>query len=183
MKCNHFAAAVILSVLGISSGSAIGGERLDDATILSIFDQANAIDIYIGRLGAKYGHSKEVRKLGEMVATDHVVVQQMGRDLARRLNIIPIPPDNDTSVADMAKIVEMLQSKTGSAFDELYLRHELSFHQSVIDAIKETLLPAIDNEALKVLVEKVLPGFEHHLAKTKDVAKRLGVSQGIIMRK
>ena len=178
MRYNHLlAVGAILPVIVFSTGSWSAGTKLDDSTILAIFDQANATDIYIGRLGAKYGYTEEVRKLGEMVTTDHVAVQQMGRDLASKLKITPTPPDNDASVANEAKIVAMLQSKSGRAFDEAYLRHELSFHQSVIDAIKGTLLPAIDNKAFRELVEKVLPGFEHHLAKTKEVAKKLGVSQ------
>ncbi|HFE37349.1 MAG TPA: DUF4142 domain-containing protein [Gammaproteobacteria bacterium] len=178
MRYSHlFAIGTVLCMMIFSTGSSVAGGKLDDATILAIFDQANATDIYIGRLGAKYGYTEEVRKLGEMVTSDHVAVQQMGRDLARKLNIIPTPPDNDSGVADEAKIVAMLQSKSGRAFDEAYLRHELSFHQSVIDAVKGTLLPAIDNKAFRELVEKVVPGFEHHLAKTKEVAKKLGVSQ------
>ena len=154
---------------------ALAGAKLDDATILGIFDQANAVDIYIGRMGVKYGASKDVRDLGTMVATDHIAVQQMGRELAKKLDIIPMAPDNDTSVADQAKTVGLLQSKSGAEFDKAYLRHEIAFHQSVIDAIKGSLLPAVHNAEIKELINKVLPGFEHHLAETKAVAKKFGI--------
>jgi hypothetical protein len=33
-----------------------------------------------------------------MGARDHVAVQQMGRELAKKLNIVPTPPDGDSSV-------------------------------------------------------------------------------------
>ena len=148
---------------------------LDDATILAIFDQANTADIVTGRLGAKYGASEDVRALGRMVATDHVAVQQMGRDLARTLALVPTPPDDDTSVADSAKAVALLRSKSGAAFDEAYLRYEVAFHQSVIDAVKGTLLPAAHDAQLRKLIQTVLPGLEHHLAATKAVARKLGV--------
>lgn len=162
-------------LLALSSHGAVAGGKLDDATILAIFDQANSVDIFTGRLGAKYGNSEDVRALGRMVATDHVAVQQMGRDLAKKLDIIPTPPDNDTSVSDHAKTVSLLQSKTGADFDKAYLRHEIAFHQSVINAIKGTLLPAIKNGELRNLLKNVLPGFEHHLAATKAVAVKMGV--------
>lgn len=149
--------------------------QLDDATILGIFDQTNAVDIYNGRLGAKYGHSPAVRALGEMVATEHVMVQQRGRDLAKRLGIVPMPPDNDTSIAEHGKTVAMLRATSGSDFDTAYLHHQMAFHQSVIDAVKETLLPAVRNSELKTLVSDLLPGFEHHLAETQAVARKLGV--------
>lgn len=157
------------------STAASAADKLDDATILAIFDQANTVDIHIGRLGARRGHSEQVRALGRMVTTDHVAVQQMGRDLARTLNMIPTPPAQDTSMADFARTVALLQSKSGTEFDKAYLRHEIAFHQSTIDAIKGTLLPAIRDAELKKLVMAVLPGFEHHLARTKAVASKLGM--------
>lgn len=179
MKCNQ-----LILVAGLFAGLALSshgsfaysaGAELDDATIFAIFDQANTADIWTGRLGAKYGHANEVRALGRMVATDHEAVQQMSRDLARRLGIIPTPPANDASAGDQAKAVALLQSKSGAEFDTAYLLQEIAFHQSVIDAIKGTLLPATKNKELRELINKVLPGFEHHLAETKMVAKKLGI--------
>ncbi|MCC6206988.1 MAG: DUF4142 domain-containing protein [Gammaproteobacteria bacterium] len=170
-----FVTSVFAALLALLSSQVNAGGMLNDETIFAIFDQANSVDIYTGRLGAKYGHSEEVRALGKMVTTDHMSVQQMGRDLANKLGIIPALPDNDTSVADHAKTVALLQSKSGPDFDKAYLRHEIVFHQSVIDAVKGTLLPAIRNSEFKKLVIDVLPGFEHHLAATKAVAKKLGV--------
>ncbi len=170
---NKLTGAVVISF--VLSGSAIGA-ALDDATIIAIFDQANAADIATGKIGAQKGHSEEVRALGRMVATDHEAVLQMGRDLAKKLGITPTPPANDTSVANQEKALAILKSKSGPEFDKAYLQHEIAFHQSVIDAIKGTLLPAIKNEQLKALVNKVLPGFEHHLAATKSAAAKLGVT-------
>jgi putative membrane protein len=89
----------------------------------------------------------------------------------------------DASAENLAKTVALLQSKSGAEFDEAYLRHEISFHQSVIDAIKSTLLPAVKNEELKKLIDKVLPGFEHHLAATKAAASKLGGSCASSSRK
>jgi putative membrane protein len=78
-------------------------------------------------------------------------------------------------VADCARAVALLQSKTGAEFDRAYLQHEVAFHQSVVDAVKHTLLPAIKNDELRNLMNTVLPGFEHHLAATKAIAMKMGV--------
>ncbi len=166
---------VLMAVLMLAGSVAGAAPALDDATILAIFDQANAVDIYTGRLGAKYGSSEEVRALGRMVVSDHVAVQQMGRDLARKIKTVPTLPDNDSSVADCARIVAQLQSKTGPDFDKAYLQYEVAYHQSVVDAIKGTLLPAISNPELKTLVKTVLPGFERHLAATRSLASKMGL--------
>jgi len=176
MRWIHYALVVGVGTgMALLSAGATAGSKLDDATIFAIFDEANAVDIWIGRLGAKYGHSDDVRMLGKMVATEHEAVQQMGRDIAKKLGIVPTPPANDQSAKNLAETVSMLQSKSGREFDTVYLRHEVKFHQSVIDAIKKTLLPAISDAEFRALVEKLIPGFEHHLAETKAMADKLGV--------
>ena len=175
MRTRSLMMVCVIVVLAVSGGGAGAAGALDDATILAIYDQANTADISTARLAAKYGQSEEIRALGRMVAADHVATQQMGRDLAKKLKIVPTPPDNDTSVADCAKSVALLQSKTGAEFDRAYLLHELAFHQAVVEAIKGTLLPAIKNDELRKLMNTVLPGFEHHLAATREAARKMGV--------
>lgn len=177
MKGRHLLpwTAALLVVLALLGKQADAATTLDDATVFAIFDQANTTDIWTARLGVKYGRSDEVRSLARMVAADHEAVQQMGRDLARKLGIIPTPPSGDASAAALAKAVGLLQSKSGADFDRAYLRYEIAFHRSVIAALRGSLLPAIRNPEFKALVEKTMPGFEHHLAATRAVADKLGV--------
>lgn len=163
--------ALALSLAGTPANA---GAKLDDATILAIFDQANMTDITTGRLGLKKGHSEEVKTLARMVVNDHGHAQHMGREVAHTLGIVPLPPDNDKSVENQAKALAMLESKSGVEFDKAYLLHEIAFHQSVIEAIQATLLPAAKHAQIKELITKVLPGFQHHLAATKAAAKKLG---------
>lgn len=149
--------------------------RLDDATAFAIFDQATTADIWTGRLGVKYGESAQVRDLAKMVVTEHEAVQQMGREWAKQAGVMAQPPANDASAQNLANAIATLQSKSGREFDEAYLRHEMAFHQSVIDTIKASLLPAVQNAEFKALMEKLLPNFEHHLAATKEAARTLGI--------
>lgn len=164
----------LLSTLITLSAPAYSAEKLDDSTIMAIFDQANTVDIWIGRIGLEKGFSPEIRQLAQMVVTDHQVVQQMGRVLAKEQGLNMTPPANDKSAQDLADTVELLQTKTGSEFDQAYLKREIAFHQGVIEAINTTLLPSIKNPKFKALVEKVLPGFKHHLQATRDAARKLG---------
>src|SRR3954464_462566 len=66
--------------------------KLDDPTIVAIFDAANSWDIETGSLAAKNGTTKAVRDFGEMLARDHKAVRQSGRDLAAKLGVTPTPP-------------------------------------------------------------------------------------------
>jgi putative membrane protein len=146
---------------------------LDDATIVAIFDNANTADIETGKLAAERGHSKDVRQFGAMLARDHDMVRQQGRDLAKNLGVTPTPPAGDKSAQDRAAVMRRLSALNGAEFDRAFLQHEVQFHKDVIAAIKTTLLPAIKNEELKALVVKVAPAFEAHLQMAENLGKQL----------
>ena len=146
---------------------------LDDPTIVAIFDNANSADIETGKLAAERGHSKEVRQFGAMLARDHDMVRQQGRDLAKKLGVTPTPPAGDKSAQDQAAVIQRLSALHGAEFDRAFLQRELQFHKDVIAAIKTTLLPAIKNAELKALVVKVAPAFEAHLQMAENLGKQL----------
>src|SRR5450759_3361795 len=66
--------------------------KLDDPTILAIFDAANTYDMETGSLAVNKGHSKAVRDFGAMLVRDHRNVRKQGRDLAKLLKVTPTPP-------------------------------------------------------------------------------------------
>ena len=144
---------------------------LDDATIMAIFDNANTADIETGELAAQRGHTNEVRLFGAMLARDHQMVRQQGRDLALKLGIIPTPPSGEQSAQDHAAAIRRLSGLQGREFDSAFLQHEVLFHETTIAAIENTLLPAITNEELRTMVVKVAPAFKAHL----DMARTLGL--------
>jgi putative membrane protein len=148
---------------------------LDDATIVAIFDNANTADIETGNLAAQRGHSVEVRQFGTMLARDHEMVRRQGRDLAKKLGLVPTPPANDQSAQNQAALIRRLQSLSGAEFDRVFLQHEADFHRDVIAAIETTLLPAIKNQELKALVVKVAPAFKAHMQMAQNLGKRLAV--------
>ncbi len=156
------------------SAAAPATSGLDDATIVAIFDGANAADVETGKLAMERGSTKEVRDFGAMLARDHANVQQQGRDLAQRLGVTPTPPANDASAKAHADAMTMLRAKSGTDFDKAFLDYEVKFHQDVIDAIKGTLLPAIQNAELKNLVVAVAPAFEAHRIAAVNLRKTLG---------
>ena len=161
------------SLLAAQQDAAAVAPALDDATIVAIFDNANSFDIETGKLAAKRGHSNEVRQFGAMLARDHDMVRQQGRDLAKKLGVTPTPPAGDQSARDQAATLHRLSGLRGAEFDRAFLQHEVTFHQDVIAAVKSTLLPAIQNLELKALVVKVAPAFQAHLDMAQNLGQRL----------
>jgi len=142
---------------------------LDDATIVAIFDAANTSDIETGELGAKMGSTQAIRDFGAMLARDHKQVRQQSRDLAKKLGVVPTPPKDDDGMKQHAAVMKKLMSLKGAEFDKAFLQNEVGYHEAVIGAVTNTLLPAIKNPELKNLVVTVAPAFGAH----RDAAKNM----------
>jgi putative membrane protein len=146
---------------------------LDDPTIVAIWDNTNTADIQTGKLAAEKAKSKQVREFGAMLARDHAMVRQQGRDLAKKLGVTPTPPAGDKSAQDQAALIHRLDGLKGAEFDRAFLQHEIQFHQDVIAAINSTLLPAIQNPELKAFVVKIAPAFQAHLQMAENLDKQV----------
>jgi putative membrane protein len=161
------AAAAALCISTPASARAQG--KLDDPTIVAIFDAANTWDMETSALAEKKGTTKDVRELGTMFVRDHRMVRQQGRDLAGKLGVTPTPPKDFAMAKDHAAAMKKLEGLSGKAFDKAYLENEVAFHKAVIDAMNTTLLPALKNAEVKDLVTKVAPAFKGH----QDAAQNL----------
>lgn len=165
------AGAALLLVAGATTtvARAQASKPLDDPTIVAIFDAANSWDIQTGTLASERGTTKAVRDFGAMIARDHKMVRQQGRDLAKKLGVTPTPPANFAMAKDHEAAVKKLESLHGKAFDKAFLEHEVAFHKAVIDAINTTLMPAIRNAELKNLVTTVAPAFQAHMMAAQNL--------------
>ena len=137
--------------------------RLDDPTIIAIFDAANTWDIETGAIAARKATTKEVSEFGAMLARDHEVVRKQGRDLVKKLGVHPTPPADFALARNHADALRTLEARSGKAFDRAFLEHEVAFHKAVIDAVNTSLLPALKNEEARALVTKVAPAFQAHM--------------------
>jgi putative membrane protein len=166
------AAAVLVAIAPLYAQNKAGA-KLDDPTIVAIFDAANTWDIQTGELAAKNGSTKEIRDFGAMLVRDHKNVRQQGRDLAKKLNVTPTPPKDFAMAKDHDAAMKKLESLKGKEFDKAFLQHEVAFHKAVIDAVTTTLLPALQNAEVKDLVTKVAPAFKAHEDAAQNVLNKI----------
>ena len=150
-----------------------------DPQIASIVVTANQVDIDAGKLAESKAHSKEVKKFAKQMVMDHSAVNKAAVALVTRLKVTP--EDNDTSQG-LKKAgddnIAKLKGLKGAAFDKAYVANEVTYHQTVIDAIDKTLLPNAQNADLKALLEKSRPAFVEHLEHAKHLESTLGKSGG-----
>ena len=166
-------AGAIVAVLGTRSQAEAEPAALNDAAIVAIFDLANTADIESGKLGAERASNKEVKDYGTMLFQVHTEVRQKGRDLAKKLGVTPALPADNTMGRDHAAAMARLRALRGAEFDRAFLRHEQDFHAAVIAAVKQTLLPAIENQELKDFVTSLAPAFEAHRVMAEHLQRKL----------
>jgi putative membrane protein len=162
-------AAGLLTVGSIGFSATRGSTelKLDDPTIVAIFDAANTWDVETGGLAIERGKTAQVREFGAMLARDHKAVRQQSRDLCAKLGVTPTPPKDFSMTKDHVEAIKNLRSLHGAAFDRAFLAHEAAFHKAVLDAVTTTFLPALQNAEVKDLVTKVAPAFNAHMVRAQ----------------
>ncbi|MGO4305762.1 DUF4142 domain-containing protein [Cupriavidus sp. RAF12] len=146
----------------------------NDAQIASIVVTANQVDIDAGKLAESKGSSKDVKAFGKQMVTDHTGVNKSATVLVKKLKVTP--EDNPTSQSLKSggeKNIQKLKGLKGAEFDSAYIDNEVSYHQSVLDAMDKTLIPSAKNEELKALLVKVRPAFVAHLEHAKHIQTEL----------
>lgn len=170
---------VVAGALGLSMMSAFAEEGKPaaaptDAEIAHIVVTANAVDIEAGKLGTKKAKSKEVKDFAQLMITDHTAVNKQAVDLAKKLQVTPKDNATSESLATGGKEnIAKLKKLKGANFDMEYVNHEVVYHQAVLDAIDQVLVPNAKNEELKGLILKVRPAIDAHLKHAETLQAKL----------
>jgi putative membrane protein len=148
----------------------ISAQGVTDAQIAAIVVTANQVDVDAGKVAVVRSSNRDVKKFAELMVTDHTGVNKAAIDLVTRLKVTP--EHNATSQnlkSGGEKHLARLNTLTGAAFDQAYIDHEVVYHQQVIDALDQVLIPGATNAELKSLLVKVRPAFVAHLEHAKQL--------------
>ena len=174
MTLPHLSLATALILIPAAHPSAPAPAALNDAQIAHIAVTANQLDVAAARQALDKSKNPAVRAFAETMVRDHEGVIKQAVALAKRLGVTP--EDNDTSrslttSADATR--ERLSHLSGAAFDKAYMDNEVAYHQAVIDAVENTLIPNTQNAELKKLLESVVPALKAHLQQARTVVSGL----------
>ncbi len=146
---------------------------LNDANIAALLDEANAADSTWGAIAEKKGTAASVKDFGRTMVRDHHALRKAGQDLAKKLNLTPQPPADDTLPATLSKMSDSLNAQAkGAAWDKAYMDHEVAVHQSVLSLL-QTAQGAAQDTSLKALVTKAIPTIQGHLTKAQAIQSKL----------
>jgi putative membrane protein len=65
---------------------------------------------------------------------------------------------------------------SGAEFDRAYIANKVTYHQTVLDAIDNTLIPNAQNAELRALLEQTRPAVAAHLQHAQELQASVGKS-------
>ena len=173
-RADSAAAASTMSAPAADTAKPAAAAKLNDAQIAHVAVTANSLDSAAGVLAKQKGTAKSVKEFAQDMIRDHSAVNKKAVALATKLKVTP--EDNDVSKSlksDADASASNLGGKSGADFDKAYIDHEVTTHQTVLDALDNTLIPNAQNAELKSLLQSVRPTIAAHLAKAKNIQTSL----------
>jgi putative membrane protein len=170
----HRFSPLLLMLMVPSISAQTAAPDLSDPQVAHVAVTANNIDIELAKFAEPRIRNEQVRKFAATMITDHSAVNQQATALASRLGVTPA--DNEVSqsllkgAADARSGIEGLR---GAAFERAYMDREVAYHQAVLDALDELLIPTTSNAELKKLLADVRPAIAAHLAHAKKLQASL----------
>jgi putative membrane protein len=145
-----------------------------DTQIAMIAATADTIDIDAGKLAAEKTTNPKVKDFAELMVRDHTSVNNQATALAQKLNLTPEESATSRGLkADADKEATKLKGLSGTAFDKAYVDNEVAYHEKVLGAVDNTLIPNTKNAELKSLLESARPIFSSHLNHAKEIQSSL----------
>jgi putative membrane protein len=150
--------------------------KLTDANIVALLDEANKADSAAGAVAAAKATSAGVKRFARLMMSDHHALRRQGQELAKKVNITPAPPANDSLAPLAQQEMSTLQSTPkGAQFDRAYIDQEVAVHQAVKDLLAQAK-EAAENDQLKDLISKAQPVIQKHLDQAEALQKQLPAS-------
>jgi putative membrane protein len=165
----------LLSIVVIAAGGAWAETSApSDPQIAAIVVAANQVDIDAANLAKSKSGSSQVKDFAQRMITDHSGVLKAAVDLVTKLKVTPESnPTSESLTKGGMDNITVLKKLSGAEFDRAYIDHEVTYHEAVIKAIDDTLIPNAKNQELKALLVKVEPAFVAHLDHAKSLQAAL----------
>jgi putative membrane protein len=165
-----FTTLIASSFAFVSMAAFAQAEAPNDAQIAAIVVAANKVDINAGKFAESHSKNKDVKAFAKEMVTDHTGSNKQATALVKKLNVKPEENATSKSLTDNgAETLKKLKGMKGAEFDKAYIDNEVTYHQTVLDAIDKTLIPNAKNAELKDLLTKTRPVINDHLMHAQKI--------------
>jgi putative membrane protein len=150
---------------------------LSDGNIVALLDHANDADSSAGDRASIKARNPRVKQFARLMMADHHRLRKQGADLAKKLDVTPLPPPDDPITPLAHQEMDALEAaERGLDFDRTYIRHEIAAHQTMLDLVDQAREVAGNGE-LKALIEQARSLIENHLKQAQTIEQELGTTQ------
>ena len=151
-----------------------GGARLSDAQIAAVAVAANKVDIAAGQAAKRKSKNAQVKKFANDMIRDHTSANKQAQTLAQRLGLKPEENEMSRAITQGGEDnLATLKTLKGKEFDRAYAEHEVAYHQQVLGALDEKLIPNAQNADLKSLLQSVRAVVAEHLDHAQSLMESL----------
>jgi putative membrane protein len=146
---------------------------MGDSNIVAVLDEANKADSSAGATALKKATNSEVKAFAKLMMSEHHALRVAGQQLAKTLNVTPKPPERDPLAGyTRTEMNELQKTAKGADFDRIYMDHEVSVHQAVLDFANQARVTTQTAE-LRDLIQKAVPVIQKHLEQAQAIQKKL----------
>src|SRR5262245_28278463 len=166
--------ALGIALLAASAVSVSAQPKINDAQIAAIAVAANQVDVDAGKLALSKARNGEIKKLAQTMIKDHGGAIKAATDLVGKLRVTPQQSDTSSALVQggedaRAKLTQL----DGALFDKAYVDNEVGYHDTVVKALDDTLIPNAENGELKSLLTSVRGVAAAHLDHARMLQKSL----------
>ncbi|MFW6089308.1 MAG: DUF4142 domain-containing protein [Gemmatimonadota bacterium] len=148
--------------------------ELTDANIAAIVVVANQADIDNGELALEKATDERVRAFANQMIESHTAINEAAGELVTELGVTPEASEVSRSIHDAQEAArERLDDLSGREFDRAYIDNEVTYHEAVIEAVDEVLIPSAQNEQLEQTLIDARPAFVSHLEQARSIQEEL----------
>lgn len=144
-----------------------------DKNFIKKVAQINVDEQKLGQLAQQKGNSDAVKDFGKRMVDDHSNAQSQLKDLAQKQGVnLPAEPDSSAS-----RFEQQLSSKSGTQFDQAYLKHMIAGHKKAISLLKQEIQRGSDPD-VKSYAQNTLPTIQEHLRMAQEAVGKSASATG-----
>ena len=164
----------LLLMLSLIIPGVVTAQNLSDGQILSVLQTVNGLEIEAGQNAEKKAVNPEVKRFAKQMAVDHKRSQGAAGKIMKSLN------EKAGEIAAIVEIKEMaaeskkkLNGLSGAEFEKTFVDNQIKMHQTVLQKIRNEMLPSVESGDLKALLAENEEKIEAHLRHAETLKKQL----------
>lgn len=144
--------------------------ELTDSQLVGVVASIDLGELRQARIARTRGNDPRVRQFARSMIEQHTDSTQKASALASRYGLTAATSSHATTLRDKARDVSYTLERTPlRSFDLAYIQGQIEQHQAVLTLLRDSLIPAADNQALAMQLLAASNMIEAHLNTAQEL--------------